>query len=163
MVPVIYFLTFSTYGTHLPGDARGSTDRHQGRLASVPGLARFAESEMQETPYRMELATDRRAVRDAILEVCRHREWRLLALHVRADHVHGVVQAERVTPGRVMGDWKSYSSRGLRVRRPDRQKFWTEGGDVRSVRGPELARILAYVLEGQGEPMEIYDAGQPDL
>jgi len=31
------------------------------------------------------------------------------------------------------------------------------------VRGPELARILAYVLEGQGEPMEIYDAGQPDL
>ena len=34
---------------------------------------------------------------------------------------------------------------------------------MRSVQGPELNRILAYVLEGQGEPMEIYDASRSDL
>ena len=96
---------------------------------------------------------------NAIVEVCRYREWRLIALHIREAHLHGVVQVENATPGRVMGEWKSYGSRSLKVRWPGRKQFWTRGGDCRSVDGDSLYRILRYVLEEQGEPMEIYDAG----
>ena len=35
-----YFATFSTYGTHLPGDARGSTDRNAGRIQGQSALER---------------------------------------------------------------------------------------------------------------------------
>ncbi len=157
-----HFLTFSTYGTHLPGDERGSTDRHQGRLrAGYPAFEEFAARVMPEPAFRLEDAADRQSVVAAILEVCRHREWRLLALHVRVTHVHGLVQAELVSPARVMGDWKAYSSRQLKARWPDRRHFWTRGGDTRSVRN-EVDGVRMYILSSQGEPMEIYDEAGHD-
>ena len=156
-----YFVTFSTYGTHLPGDPRGSADRHDGWLPSRPALVTFAQSLMAETEFRLDGRQDRQAVRDAIVEVCRYRSWRLLALHVRIDHVHGLVQAEGATPGKVMGDWKAYSSRALKIRWPGRQCFWTKSGGARIVRGP-VGRLVSYVLDGQGDRMETYDASQPE-
>ena len=154
-----YFLTFSTYGTHLPGDSRGSTNRHDGRLPPLPALQHHAASLMPELPFRLEGVEDRRLVLNAIIEVFRCRERRLIALHVREALLHGVVQVENATPGRVMRDWKSYGSRTLKVRWPGRKQFGTRGGDCRSVAGDGLNQVLRYVLEEQGEPMEMYDAG----
>lgn len=124
---MIYFLTFSTYGTHLPGDSRGSIHQqlHQGPQRKL----------MTEPAYRLERAADRAAVLETIIEVCRHREWRLIAPHVRAEHVHGVVHVECVSPSRVPGDGKSYSSRALRKLSPGRKNFWTVGGDARRCQG----------------------------
>ena len=156
---MIYFLTFTTYGTHLPGDSRGSTNRHEGRLPPLPALQRHAASLQPELPFRLENVEDRRLVLNAIIEVYHYREWRLMALHIREAHLHGVVQVEDATPGRVMGDWKSYGSRSLKVRWPERKQFWTRGGDCRAVHGVGLNQVLRYVLEEQGEPMETYDAG----
>jgi len=99
---------------------------------------------MRELPFRLESVEDRKLVLAAIVEVCQFRGWRLIALHVRETHVHGVVQAENATPGRVMGDWKAYGSRRLK--------------DCRTFRGDNLASVLRYVLEEQGEPMETYVA-----
>ncbi len=60
---VAYFLTFSTYGVHLPGDERGSMDRHLGRLpAGVPALEDFATGIMNESPFRLAEPGDREAV-----------------------------------------------------------------------------------------------------
>ena len=125
---------------------------------SRPALVTSTEKLMTETAFRLDDAGDRLAVRLAVVEVCRERGWRLLALHVRLEHVHGLVQAESATPGRVMGDWKAYASRALKLRRPGRQKFWTRGGAASSVRG-SVDEVMRYILEGQGEPMETYDAG----
>lgn len=74
-----YFLTFTTYGTHLPGDARGSLDRRGALLEVSPALETFASNLMPEGPLRLERAEDRRTVREAIVEVCRHRDWHLVA------------------------------------------------------------------------------------
>ena len=101
-----YFVTLSTYGTHLPGDARGSTDRNAGRIQGQSALETFANRLMPEVPFRLEHPADRSVVLHAIVEVCRQRQWRLMALHVRCEHVHGLVQAEGATAGKVMGDWK---------------------------------------------------------
>ena len=60
-----YFLTFATYGTHLPGDARGTTDRHEGRLESRPALETFASNLMAERPFRLERSEDRQTVVEA--------------------------------------------------------------------------------------------------
>ncbi len=116
---------------------------------------------MPEGPFRLDRAEDRRTVREAILEVCRRRGWHLVALHVRPEHVHGLVRAEGVSGGRVMGDWKRYSSRDLRAHWPHRQQFWTGGGSTRSVNGPGLNRIVRYILDEQGEALETYDGSNP--
>ena len=78
-----------------------------------------------------------------------------MALQVRFEHVHGVVQAETATPSRVMGDWKAYASRQLRIRLPERRQFWTRGGDARSIR-ESVDPLIDYVLDGQGDPLETY-------
>ena len=153
-----YFLTFSTYGVHLPGDERGSTDRHLGRLpAGVPALEDFATGIMNESPFHLAEPGDREAVLETIAALCVRREWRLMALHVRTTHLHGLVQAEAELPARVMGDWKANSSRVLKTRCPERQRFWARGGDYRTVR-ESLDAVIEYILYGQGEPMATYVA-----
>ena len=49
---------------------------------------------------------------DAFQEVCRHRAWKLVAAHVRSNHVHVVVTGGG-PPGRIMGDLKAWASRRL--------------------------------------------------
>ena len=43
---------------------------------------------MRETPYLLD-AAHRELVLSAILETADHNRWRLLAAHVRTNHVHG--------------------------------------------------------------------------
>lgn len=153
-----YFLMFLTYGTHLPGDERGTLDRHLGPLtAPEPVLEKFAARLMTEPAFRLEDSEDRRTVLETIIALCRRREWRLIALHVRPTHVHGLVQAERISPGRIVGDWKANTSQVLKRHWPDRQRFWARGAYTRSVKD-SLHDVMAYILDGQGEPMEIYTA-----
>ncbi|MBY0506061.1 MAG: hypothetical protein K2X03_19245 [Bryobacteraceae bacterium] len=73
-----------------------------------------------------------------------------MALHVRPEHVHGLVKAGDATAGRVMGDWKRYCSRALRLHWPHRQQFWTGGGSTRRVKGSGLNRIVGRILDEQG-------------
>ena len=61
---------------------------------------------MIQTPYLLDRVS-RATVLDALREVCLHREWGLLAAHVRTNHVHAVVEAE-VRPEKIMNDFKSY-------------------------------------------------------
>ena len=108
-----YLITFSCYGCHLHGSESGSVDRgHNAFRTPVLGVNSTrlaAESErMYQTPYNLDLVR-RNAVLVAIREVCAHRGWRLLAVHVRTTHVHAVDEAE-VPPERVMGAFKAYAS-----------------------------------------------------
>ena len=57
-----YFLTFTTYGTHLLGDPRGSTHRHEGRLAPRPAYETFSRNVMTESPFRLSRPEDRQTV-----------------------------------------------------------------------------------------------------
>jgi REP element-mobilizing transposase RayT len=116
---------------------------------------------MDQPPYGLD-TTRREIVADSMLERCTERHWRLLAAHVRTNHVHIVVEAE-ARPERVMNDLKSYASRclnrlGLDV--PGRKR-WARHGSTRWLWKPEnVSAAIHYVVDGQGEPMAVFE-GEP--
>src|SRR4029079_11570334 len=100
----------------LQGDPRGSvsharTEVEDPLIPHNPSLNAAQRLAMQDSVYV--LTEERRAlVADAFGETCAAREWTLLAMHVRSNHVHLVIQS-RSTPERIMRDLKSYASRRL--------------------------------------------------
>tara|TARA_R110000782_G_scaffold19140_5_gene52240 strand:+ start:7122 stop:7619 length:498 start_codon:yes stop_codon:yes gene_type:complete len=153
-VPSDYFLTWTTYGTWLPGDIRGSfiDDRVEG-----PGLSR--RKDHLRTTSSNRLASDPFVLTDqarvlvdaAIKEHAAHRQWTVLALNVRSNHVHLVLKTDQ-PPERVMTGMKAWSTRALREHglvECDR-KVWTRHGSTRHLHTQEsLRRAIQYVEEWQ--------------
>ena len=154
---IAFFLTWTAYGSWLPGDDRGWVDgTGQVRLAEplrkAVALRRMAEGIVL-------LDVDQRvAVEDAIVAHARLRGWHLHGVACRRQHVHVVVSAVSRSPHDVMQQFKSWATRklealaagrGMRCRR----RWWTEGGSRRRVFcDGDLAAVVAYVLECQGVP-----------
>ena len=150
-------ITFTTYGTWLHGDVRGSVEAPN-NLPATPidqpnaALANHEHNQLKSPPLTFNTA-QRRNVRDTIQEVCRHRRWHLHACNVLTNHVHVVVAADR-PPERVMNDFKSYATR--RMVQADLlqqgREVWTRHGSTRYLN--EEASVTAacrYVLEEQGD------------
>jgi REP element-mobilizing transposase RayT len=145
-VPLAYLITFTTYGTWLHGDERGSVDREH-NVYRTPHLAHNQRRESYEKSARKaEPVTlgdkQRDVVRRTIVEVCRHRCWNLHELNVRTHHVHAVVSAP-CSPERVMSDFKSWATRRLREGGlcDDRRSPWTEHASTRYLWKP--AQLVA--------------------
>jgi REP element-mobilizing transposase RayT len=105
-------------------------------------------------------ADQRKTTLQAIHGVCRHKDWSLLAAHVRTNHVHTVVDAGAgVTPEFVMNAFKSYASRALNLRAAatNGRLRWARHGSTRYLRSrDEIEAAVRYVLEKQGDPMACY-------
>ena len=153
--PLAYFITFRCYGTWLPGDARGWTDRPvQSRDLSLrsthPVLHSMAQATMSQEAFVLEQA-HREAVDAAIRDVSAHRGWTLHALNVRTNHVHLVVSAG-LTPEQVMTSLKAWSTRRLRETGliADGFKPWSRHGSTRYLwRGDQVEAACCYVLDAQ--------------
>jgi REP element-mobilizing transposase RayT len=159
---IAYFITFTTYGTWLHGDERGSVDeahRAHGALPAPPSPVRedATRQMMKWPPFTLD-ATARGVVDRTIREVCEHRKWNLKALNVRTNHVHVVVWT--LDPAtKVLSDLKAWCTRRLReagcIERE--REVWTEGGSKRKLFTEEGARnACEYTRTGQGAdlPME---------
>src|SRR5262249_2721206 len=114
--PLAYSITFTTYGAWLHGQSPGSVDDEHSQVGTPfvePNPKRRAaiRQEMTQEPYLLD-AVRRKIVCDAIIEECRFRRWTLHALHVRSNHVHLVVTAER-EPQFVMRACKANASKRL--------------------------------------------------
>jgi REP element-mobilizing transposase RayT len=161
--PLAYFITFSSYGAWLHGRATGSVDHlhnEPGRpfVPVNPKLEQFERTQMKEEEYVLNPAR-RRIVLDTIREVCTYRGWKLLAVHVRSNHVHVVVAAP-VPPEKIMNDLKAYASRRLKERLGESTitKRWTTHGSTLYLWNEESVREkIEYTLHGQGDPMELFD------
>jgi REP element-mobilizing transposase RayT len=159
-----YFITFACYGARLHGDESGSVDRHHNlvgsRLLEPDSQRVLAERrEMHQDPYVLD-STARAVVLAAIQRHCMHRGWKLLAAHVRANHVHAVVEAG-TQPERIMNEFKSYASRELnRLGRDGRdRKRWARHGSTRWLwKDEDVRHALQYVIDEQGEPMALFVA-----
>jgi REP element-mobilizing transposase RayT len=113
---------------------------------------------MLHDTYLLLTCSTRQLVKDAIIEVCKYRGWKLVALHVRTTHIHAVVNAEAM-PRRIVVDWKAYTTRRLRANEPKREVYWAQGGSARALKTErDVRRAVAYILEQQGEPLEIFCA-----
>lgn len=111
--PLAYLISFTCYGTWLHGDDKGSVDAENNQPGTpfVPPNFMLCEEErsrMEQPPYALDQVR-RIVVRDAIVNVCRHRGWELHAVHVRSNHLHVVVAAQ-AAPEKVMNDFKAYAS-----------------------------------------------------
>ncbi len=159
-----YFITFACYGTRLHGDESGSVDRRHklfgGRLVEPDSQRVMVERRiMVQDPYGLD-QTSRAVVLEAITSHCGHRGWKLLAAHVRSNHVHVVVEAE-TRPERIMNEFKSYASRALNSlgsEGSDRRR-WARHGSTRWLwKDEDVRQALQYVIEEQGEPMALFVA-----
>ena len=155
--PLAYFLTWRTYGSWLHGDERSSVDAHH----NIPGTPRVAPDRarecrasdaMSDEPFAM--TSEMRAVVDAVVRRhCEFRSWTLMAVNVRTEHVHVVVDCRQlVSPEVAMEQFKAWATRRLREAghaRPD-QKVWAEHGSTRWVDSVvSLAEAVEYVLNRQ--------------
>jgi REP element-mobilizing transposase RayT len=101
---------------------------------------------------------EREIVRNAIVDLAVERGWLLLAAHVRSNHAHVVVSAER-QPERIMSDLKARASRDLSLAGfgdSDRRR-WTRHGSTRHLFEEEhVEAAVRYALDEQGERMAWY-------
>lgn len=162
-----YFITFTTYGTWLHGTDKGmgSVDDEHNQFGApfiAPDTRRLsaARDAMKQPPYALDTLR-RTIVRDAIVGLAAEKEWRLWALHVRSNHVHVVVSADR-EPGRLMSDMKARASRELNRLGIDHagRMRWTRHGSTRYLfEWPAVEASIRYTLDEQGERMAYFDGG----
>jgi REP element-mobilizing transposase RayT len=156
--PLAFLITFRTYGTWLHGDERGAVDRRNYHVYGTPAMPpnlklRNDEERELKQPTILLNRTQRRAVENAVREVCAHRGYFLHAINVRTNHVHTVVAAP-CKPDHVMEGFKAYATRKLRkdglfgpevrpwARHGSTPYLWTE---------EQLVRAIDYVVNGQGD------------
>ncbi len=174
----IWFLTWTTYGTWLPGDERGFVSpKFAGdtpeRRNNEPGrpyaegradLRRIAENRLAGDPVRL-TRDQAEVVRRQFEETARYRGWQLLGGAIMANHVHLAVGVPGdPDPSALLRDFKSYASRALnlRDRRSVKPKWWTEQGSKRKIADWDtLETVLRYVRE-QKYALEVWDAVNRD-
>src|SRR5262247_2784418 len=88
--PLAYYLTWTTYGTWLPGDDRGWVKRGKGFQFPDPIAKLEAQARMTEDACRLD-PEQRKMVELTIADHCRIRGWELHARNCRSNHVHVVV------------------------------------------------------------------------
>ena len=150
--PLAYFLTWTTYGTWLPGDERGwNCRRASGTQAQNSLFVEMARSQMREPEFRLS-ESHRRIVEETVREHCLIRNWSLHAVNARTNHVHVVVTASGYRPEAVRDQFKAWCTRRLKAVVPARSRFWTEGASCRWLNSEaELEAAVHYVLEAQDE------------
>lgn len=158
MAILAYHITWTTYGTRLPGDARGWVKWGEvGIKEPDPKLEERARERMAE-PAVILNQEQRALVEQTVRDHCRIRGWMLHAVRARTNHVHVVVTADR-DPDQVRDQFKAWCSRKLSdaaglvrtvAKKAGRRHWFTEGGDSGVIDSEKyLVNAIKYVLEGQ--------------
>ncbi|MBL8799573.1 MAG: transposase [Planctomycetia bacterium] len=166
-----WFLTWTTYGTWLPGDKRGfvsdvGDDRAgKGVRHNVPGteydadhagLRRYMAERLKCAPVYLnrEQAV---ALLPQLLETGEYRHWLMLAVAIMANHTHVVVGVPGdLDPESLLRDLKSYGSRKLNQGwgKPPSGTWWTQSGSKRKLPvDPAVVATVKYVYEEQEFPL----------
>jgi len=157
-----YLITFTTYGTRLHGNAKGSVDDEHNAYGT-PLVQTDLEREMRSKgtmagrSYKMS-PVEREIVRNAITDLATERRWHLLAVRVRSNHSHVVIAAERA-PERIMSDFKARASRDLSYAgfATAEHRRWTRHGSTRHLFDEEqIEAAIRYTLDEQGDRMAWY-------
>jgi len=157
-VPQAYFITWTTYGTRLHGDARGTVDRKH----NLYGHPMLSSDNARRANEQRELDGDpvvlthhqRAAVEAAIREHAEFKSWRVWALNVRTNHVHVVCSANE-PPAKVMNAFKAYATRRLRAEKQvdEGARVWTRHGSTRYLwDGVGSQQAIDYVIRLQNKP-----------
>ena len=132
--PLAWYLTWTTYGTWLHGDLRGS--HLDGRyLPPDPTLEEAMPEALADDPVYLTDA-QRALVHAALAAECAAQGWHLHVPNVRTNHVHVVVSANRDGKA-VRTRLKAVASDALSTNaglpmagKNGRRRWWTEKGNV---------------------------------
>ena len=159
--PITLFITWTAYGSWLPGDLRGWKHWKKGEQQPQPRLEDWCRDRMKEKTVLLD-EQHRILVEEVIREHSQIRGWELHAVSVRSNHVHVAVtvvpktgnQDYRVADGvkRVRDEFKANATRVLR--RCDKpiqnEKVWTKGGDIQFIDSEDdLEQVVIYIMESQ--------------
>ena len=161
-----YLITWVCYGTWLPG-REGAISRKQNRVGSPVAAAnetveKRSARRMLDDRYKLD-AVRREIVLKSLQQVCELRGWKLLAAHVRSNHVHIVVTAPS-RPEHVMNSMKAYASRALNQASFDETECrrWARHGSTRYLWTEEaIRRAIRYVIDDQGQQMAVHESNSP--
>lgn len=153
--PLAFLITWTTYGSWLPGDARGWVNRREpGIQPPDASRERFAISALATDVVQLN-EKQRQIVDATIRRHCQLRDWPLHALSVQATHVHVVVSAD-VAPEKVLEQFKAWCTRRLNEAEAagadptGQHKWWTRHGSTKWIKDEAyLNNAIRYVLEGQ--------------
>lgn len=152
----VYFLTWTTYGSWLPGDERGWVNRESASPTAPVQEADLERHELAESRMSSEAVLlnneQRSLVEDTIRDVCDHRGWTQYAVNARTNHVHSVLLATDREPEIVMNSLKSWCSRRLNESWGTKRNkpWWTRHGSTRWLNAvAEFERTVDYVLNQQ--------------
>jgi REP element-mobilizing transposase RayT len=158
-MPVLaYHITWSTYGTWLPGDSRGWIRWGEWGV-QPPDSERERDARQRMVESAVWLTEQQRAlVEQTIRDHCRIRHWHLHAVNARTNHIHAVVTTDR-DPQEVMNQLKAWCSRKLSdaaglvetvAKKAGRRRWFTEGGNQETIDTEEyLTNAIEYVMERQ--------------
>ncbi len=148
--PLLMLITWTTYGTWLPGDARGWRDRQEGSKIPRPKLEDWCMQQMKGEVVLLE-QKDRLVVEEVCNKHCEIRNWHLFAVNARTNHVHVVVAAD-TKPQLVRDQLKANCTRGLRRQAIplNCNRTWSRGGDCSLLDSDDdVEAAVLYVAEGQ--------------
>ena len=150
MDPITTFITWTTYGTWLPGDMRGWRHSNRGNQSPRPLLEKWCREQMTSQIVTLSF-DDRKMVELACVEHCKHRQWILLAANARSNHVHVVIEANE-RPQKVRDQLKANCTRKLRQQNVAlrAKRTWTRGGDCSILKSDsDIDNAISYVNDAQ--------------
>ncbi|WDQ15716.1 transposase [Rhodopirellula sp. P2] len=148
--PITLFITWTTYGTWLPGDNRGWRKWKAGEQQPQPLLEDWCRDRMKEKPLTLN-ESQRTEVKTMIRKHASIRGWALHAVSVRSNHAHVAVTA-CAPPKRVRDQFKANGTTALRrMKTPvTHEKVWTKGGDIEFIdTDDDLEQVVLYITETQ--------------
>ena len=167
-----WLITWTTYGTWLPGDPRGNVspvllaDRRYEKRKNMPGIEWAAGDErtrnrakaLQQFETAFLSADDAYAVAESIAEAAAKRNWLIVRGAVMAAHVHVVVRDGGADSSAISRVLKGVSQARLSERLGSSRRWWTHGGSERGLRGAEaITAALEYVANQERILAEIID------
>ena len=150
--PLGIFFTWTTYGSWLPGDARGWTDKAGAIRTPNHRLVTRARACLHDNPVRLS-PCQREHVEDIIRRHCDLRGWHLHAVACRSQHVHVVLTATTASPAQVCQQLKAWAARSLHDYNETPAHIWSRGYSGRRLYDAHgLAAVVQYVIECQDQP-----------
>jgi transposase IS200 family protein len=112
--PLAIFLTWTTYGSWLPGDQRGWMDRHDKCTVkkSSPQLESSSRSLMREPAFILSEGQCE-VVRQSIQKTCTIRNWKIYALSIYSNHVHVLISCSDKNGSQALNMLKAHCTRAL--------------------------------------------------
>ena len=167
-----WFLTWTTYGTWLPGDERGFVgiapdesgnlvNHNQfGTPAAPPNLLlrESIERNLKSPPIVLSHA-QATALLEQFRETTRIRGWLLIAVGIMHTHLHVVVGVPGdPDPEKILGDLKAYGSRCLNRgwTKPPGDTWWTTGGSKRKLADERAVETVVKYIRQQPNPLLLW-------